>query len=841
MQSTLKNGMQIIVKENRLNESVGFYCFVKTGSNNEGRFLGAGISHYLEHIVSSGSTKYRTEEEYQKVSQEMGALVNAYTTNVITAYHIEVGKEYEDLALEVISEQLTSCLIDSFEVAREKQVILKEIVMRSTPPISRVYQKHSELVYPNSNSRYPVIGYTELFKDITRDELLEYYKERYAPNNMIFVAVGDFNAAEMLKKVETAFQDFKRRQFEPVYQPPQNPRAGTIEYIEEYDIEQPMVFMTTIFPAEHYVDEPALNTALEILFSKRKSPIKYKLVEELNLVNYIWASVDGTANSPEGTIDIVFEAKDPTKVKEIVEIIDNEIVKFSRSGFTQDQIDNLINRNKASRLLTTPSVGRDANVIGWSMLCYGVPDYYPIEMEILESLTPADLEKALQDYLVPKNRVIFYAVPNDTKNLLETSESIIAIKTDVEKVTINKDLILLYKKNTEKPFIQGVIYLPISTDYETVENSGSLQFMMDLMFSGSKKFDPMDLTEWFEDHVVRLDIDTNSEGSYLEFKCLKEDYTMLEEILIDAFQNPIFAESEIKLAKDNTEARFKRSRSDAYSYHYDFLTSSLYDGSVFGLSREEKTNIIMSLTSKDLKKLHKTFFNAKEAIITFVGDLSQQEAKYYAETLFNAIPQKNIKVEQTHLKTPDIEAEFLNQYKFEQVNVNLNMIAPKQTDDDFKTMSVINLLCNGARGRIHIALRGKNDLAYYGYSLYSYTDFNGYFRLTSQTSIDKKDELLIVLKGEIDRFKNEPVSREEIALAIEENQKMMNAYLNDSRLPYYITRYEALGLGYDYLDKSTEFLQEVTPADIQRVAKKYFQKIAVIVSEPSEDVELIVE
>ena len=200
LQKVLPNGMQVVVKENRLNESVGFYCFVKTGSNNEGRFLGAGISHYLEHIVSSGSTKYRTEAEYQKLSQEMGALVNAYTSNVITAFHIEVGKQFEDLALEVISEQLTSSLCDSFEVAREKQVILKEIVMRSTSPMSKVYQRQNELVYPNSNNYYPVIGYPELFKTITRDELQEYYKERYAPNNMIFVVVLNSTAFRLRRR-----------------------------------------------------------------------------------------------------------------------------------------------------------------------------------------------------------------------------------------------------------------------------------------------------------------------------------------------------------------------------------------------------------------------------------------------------------------------------------------------------------------------------------------------------------------------------------------------------------------------------------------------------------------
>ena len=841
LQKTLPNGMQVVVKENRLNESVGFYCFVKTGSNNEGRFLGAGISHYLEHIVSSGSTKYRTEADYQKLSQEMGALVNAYTSNVITAFHIEVGKQFEDLALEVISEQLTSSLCDSFEVAREKQVILKEIVMRSTSPMSKVYQRQNELVYPNSNNYYPVIGYPELFKTITRDELQEYYKERYAPNNMIFVVVGDFQAKEMLVKVEASFKDFKRRQFQPVYLPPQLPRAGTLEFVEEFDIEQSMVFITTILPSESYIDEPALSTALEILFSKRQSPIRFKLVEELNLVNYIYASADGTANSPEGTIDIVFEAKDPARTKEIVQIIDEEIEKFSKSGFTQDQIENVINRNKANRLLTTPSVERDANIIGWSLLRYGVPDYYPIRMETLESLIPADLEAALQKHVIPKNRVIFYAVPLGTEDILESQDQIVAEKSDVKKVEMKKNLTLLYKKNTEKPFVQGVIFLPITTDYETTENSGSIAFMLNLMFSGSKKYDPMDLTEWFEDHAVDFDISINSQGTYLEFKCLKADYPTLEDILIDAFRNPGFEVSEIKLAKEQTEAQFKRSLSRAGTLHNDFLAASLYPESVFGLNRETKKNIVMELSRNDLKNLHKTFFNAQSAIITFVGDITQTEAEVFAENLFKNIPNKKINVEQTHLITPEINEEFVNQYKFEQVNVNLNTIAPRMSDADFKTMTVINLLCNGARGRIHLALRGENDLAYYGYSSYSYSDYDGSFRLTSQTSIDRKDELLAVLKGELTKLKTIPASSEELALAIEENQKMMDAYLNDNRLPYYITRFEALGLGYDYLDKSAEFLKDVTPEYIIRVANKYFKNIAVIVSEPSKDVELIVE
>ncbi|MCK4980054.1 MAG: insulinase family protein, partial [Candidatus Delongbacteria bacterium] len=86
LHKTLPNGMEVVVKENKSNTSVGFFCFVKTGSIHEGEYSGKGLSHYLEHIVSGGSTKNHTDEWHQNKRKEMGAIVNAYTTFGATVY-----------------------------------------------------------------------------------------------------------------------------------------------------------------------------------------------------------------------------------------------------------------------------------------------------------------------------------------------------------------------------------------------------------------------------------------------------------------------------------------------------------------------------------------------------------------------------------------------------------------------------------------------------------------------------------------------------------------------------------------------------------------------------------
>ncbi|MCD4796855.1 MAG: insulinase family protein [Candidatus Cloacimonetes bacterium] len=841
MQKTLPNGMEIVVKENNLNESIGFYCFVKTGSVNEGKYLGAGISHYLEHIVSSGTTTFRTEDEYEKKGKEMGALVNAYTTYAATAFYIAVEKQYKDETLKILSEQMQACVCDSFEVAREKQVILKEIVMRSTPARSKIYQRNNELVFPNSNNKYPVIGYTELYKTITRDELEDYYKQRYAPNNMIFVAVGDFAAEEMLTQIEDTFKDFPRKQLDPVYLPVQNPRSGSLEYIEEFDVEQPMVFSTTIIPTSDFGDIIALNTAMDILFRKRKSPIRYKLVEELKLVNYVYGYANGSDIDTEGTIVIRFEAKDPSRVKEIISIIDSEIEKYSKSGIEQEHIRNLINRTKAQKLLSTPSVSNDANQIGWTMMMYGVPDYYPAHLALLEKLTPEKLQDAIRKHLLPMNRIVFYAVPLGTKAILEKKDETASEKSEIEKIEVKNNLTLLYKKNTEKPLLKCVIQLPISSDYETIENAGTISFMIEQMFRGSKNYSSLDISEWQEDHAVSLETYTSTKGTFIEFKCLKDDFPAFKKMLFDAFKNPAFEKTELDLAKEEVKADYNRSKSRAETVHRDFMKSVLYQNYRAGLSKEELTNIIINLKEEKLFDLHKDLFKSKKVIITLFGDITIAEAKNIAADIKAHIPNKKINIEKFYSITSSLNDTFVNEYKFEQVNIDLGCKAPSINDDDFIVMQLIEMILSGARGRLHQAVRGDNDLAYYAFPDYRYGENDGSFRLTSQTSIDKKDDLVRVMQNELEKLKTEEVSIEEITSAIEEQEKMLRTFLNENSMPYYITYYEAIGLGYDYIDRVSDIYKQVSQKDIQRVANKYFENVAIIISEPSEDVELMVE
>ncbi|HHE40957.1 MAG TPA: insulinase family protein, partial [Candidatus Cloacimonetes bacterium] len=243
------------------------------------------------------------------------------------------------------------------------------------------------------------------------------------------------------------------------------------------------------------------------------------------------------------------------------------------------------------------------------------------------------------------------------------------------------------------------------------------------------------------------------------------------------------------------------------------------------------------------ENIHKKYFMASQAIVTLFGDLTLNEAELYAKEFYNKFPRGEISATESHLIIPDIDETFMQEYAFEPVNIDLNCVAPPRDNDniDHWTMKVIMAILNGSRGRIHKAVRGTNDLAYYGYARYTSGKDYGFFRLTSQTSVDKKDELVAVLQDQIDKLKYEPVTREEIQSSVDDYSKMVITSIDDNRLPYFMTQYEAIGLGYNYLDKMKSYFDKVTPEDIQRVANEYFTKVAVFISQPNAEVKLMVQ
>ncbi len=186
----LENGMTILVREDSSSQVSSVQLWVNTGSIHEGPLLGAGVSHYLEHMLFKGTEK-RSGKQISREVQSLGGYINAYTTFDRTVYYIDLPSEHTLGAIDILTDAGFNSTLPEDEVEKERQVILREIDMGKDDPDHLVGRALFETAYRVHPYKYPVIGYKDIFETVTRDELMDYYKSRYVPNNMVLVVTGD--------------------------------------------------------------------------------------------------------------------------------------------------------------------------------------------------------------------------------------------------------------------------------------------------------------------------------------------------------------------------------------------------------------------------------------------------------------------------------------------------------------------------------------------------------------------------------------------------------------------------------------------------------------------------
>ena len=198
--STLPNGLGIIVQEDHSAPVASVQVWVGTGSIHEGRHLGAGISHLLEHMLFKG-TATRGASEFAQRIQDAGGYINAYTSFDRTVYWIDIPAKGVPTAIELLSDAVLNSTLPPEEYAKEQEVIRREFAMGYDDPDRVSGHALFATAFREHPYHHPVIGHLDVFNALERDEVMAYYKARYVPNNMFVVVVGDVDPEKVRAQI----------------------------------------------------------------------------------------------------------------------------------------------------------------------------------------------------------------------------------------------------------------------------------------------------------------------------------------------------------------------------------------------------------------------------------------------------------------------------------------------------------------------------------------------------------------------------------------------------------------------------------------------------------------
>src|SRR5574344_770702 len=173
----LDNGHTVIIKEVKTNPIVTIDTWINAGSVNE-TDKNNGVAHFLEHLFFKGTKKYPAGS-FDKILETKGAITNAGTSKDFTHYYITIPSKYFKLAMELHSDMLLNPMLPRKELRSEERRVLEEIAKDEGNPQTTLYKNLNKMLYKNHPYKREVIGKREVIENITREEILQFYKDNY--------------------------------------------------------------------------------------------------------------------------------------------------------------------------------------------------------------------------------------------------------------------------------------------------------------------------------------------------------------------------------------------------------------------------------------------------------------------------------------------------------------------------------------------------------------------------------------------------------------------------------------------------------------------------------------
>ncbi len=419
----LNNGLTVLIRSHSASDVVSSQVFVRAGSVYEGKYLTAGISHYLEHVLSGGSTRSFTETEAKERLERIGGATNASTSFDRTNYYINTSKAHWKEALDLLLSYVSESTLDPQQVVREKAVIQQEIKMGENDPGNQLWKLYMKTAYRSNPARIPVIGYEEVFVKLDRDALEDYYRQRYQPENIVVVVVGNVEPGEVLEFISQKTRDFARRADAPLVLPPE-PEQVSPRW-EEKGL--PLARLTQAilgFPSVtlYSKDLYALDVLALLLGEGETSRLSYRLKDRENKVLNVSAS-NWTPSFVQGQF-VISLTLDPPNWPGILGPIEQEINRLKNDLVAPEELEKAKKLVLAQHIFGKESVSALASSLASSYFETGDPYFDEKYVEGIRKVSREDIREVARRYLLMNRSnvaVIKPEAPKEPVARLETA------------------------------------------------------------------------------------------------------------------------------------------------------------------------------------------------------------------------------------------------------------------------------------------------------------------------------------------------------------------------------------------------------------------------------------
>lgn len=778
-----------------------------------------------------------SSSEIRKKIKALGGTTNASTGLDSAEYHITVPAESFHEAMDLLVDMVMSPVFTDEELNKERMVILNELKMRMDDPLTRRMRLLFARSYQDSVYKYPIIGYPDTFKQLTREDLEGYHAAVYTPERVVIGVAGAVDPEEAVKAAESRISPYVRGiAWDPATIP--EPRQLSEKEAVFYEDVTLGYLAVAFHTSSLYSPELYPGDVMSLMLGEGTDSRLYRrLVKEKELL-YTVSSVNYTPKYPG--LYIITGVGSPEKIRQARKEIFNVIDEFVSSGADDDEIERAKNFVIADHVYSNEGVENITASMTSSYLLTGSPAFFDDYVSGIKKVMPGEAQKFASKYLTEENSttVILYPQYYEEDSGREARTSLSQKDAPARMITLDNGLKVVLKEKRRLPIVSVTLAFPGGLRVENEQNNGICNLTSGMLLKGTKKRTEEEIVPPVEQNGGSISAFSGMNSMGVSASIFGEDLEDVIDIISDVSQNATFPEEELEKYRKKVLASIREEEKDIFANGMIALRKLIYRDHPYGMRTSGTVKTVEGLTRQDLRSFYEKRVAPAGAVLSVVGDidssaLEELVKKKFAKWRGEAPPVEDVPV----APIVSVDKKELSMDKMQSL-VLLGFQGVKAKSRDKYPLAVLASLLSGSDGLMFTALREEEGLTYTSGAFSLPEADKGYFAIysaTAEENVAKTRQIIIELlkKVEAGDISDEQITSSKMRLITQYSQSFQaNSYLS-----LVMAVDEIVGLGYEDYKTFPDKIRAVSKEAVIDAAGKYLdpRKHALVIISPGSE------
>jgi len=819
----LQNGLSVLVQPDFTAPVVSIQFWCATGSIHESPWVGAGLSHLLEHLMFKGTPTMGNSQMAQKI-QDLGGHLNAYTSFDRTVYHVDLPSDNALAAFEILADAIFNSTIPAEEYDKEMEVIRREFAMGRDNPDSELGKLIFQTAFTRHPYRHPVIGYLDLFNQLTRDDVVAYYKERYAPQNLTLIVCGAVQPETIFARATELLEKYPRRKMADLLIPEEPLQHEPRELRKEFPTQLSRVALCWPIGGFDHADTPALDLLAMLVGGGRSSRLNQTCVEKLALAEQI----DAFAYAPAGHGLWGIEARcAPDKEKALLDEIRRQIQQLQHTPPDDRELDRAKRQSLLHQVHSQKTMSGKAASLGRGWIYQRDPHLNARYHEHVQKVTSEEIVNVVRRYLLAERENLVSLVPKGEAPVASVAAKEALARPVPQSIALpSPQQRCLYMPQHTLPLLSLRAVLPGGLMSEPEGQAGLGRLASHLLIKGTRRRNAEQLAADVEQLGGSLHSDSGNNSATLSLELLSPDWKPGLDLFIEMLTETAPTEVELQTEKRKQLSLLQAEQDYPMAAARDLVRAALYPGHPYGGKNFGTVESIESITLKDVLTYQASRLLTQELVFTVTGPTTPEQ---WRDTVAQAVSSLAARESQARVKPPVPQLrEIIRREQIvpkEQAVMHLAFSTVPVIHPDQVALSILDEALSDLGSRLFIRIREELGLAYFvGTSQFLGLEA-GHFFFYLGTDPAKRKEIEVELLREVALLAEKGITAPEFARARAKMQSQDKLeQQNPSQIAYAASLDELFGLGYAYGQTRRDRIASISLEEVNAVAARYFSQ-----------------